>query len=55
MKQHKKMGRWLTGQESDSFIVKVLRIIGIALVVFLGMLIASGILFNAIVVQFTGP
>jgi len=39
----------------DKTLIKILKIIGIALVIILGMLVASGILFNAAVVQITAP
>jgi len=41
--------------KSDKTLIKILKIIGIALVIILGMLVASGILFNAAVVQITAP
>lgn len=41
--------------KSDRALIKILKIIGIALVIILGMLVASGILFNAAVVQITAP
>ncbi|MDD5114254.1 MAG: hypothetical protein PHC94_09570 [Methylobacter sp.] len=43
-------------KEVDALLwIKILKIIGIALVIILGMLVASGILFNAAVVQITAP
>lgn len=55
MNQENNDGCLLAEQESDSPIIKMIRILGIALVIILGMLIASGIFFNAFVVQAISP
>jgi hypothetical protein len=55
MRKQKNIGRWLTRQEPDSLLMKIVRVLGIALIIILGMLIASGILFNAAVLQFIAP
>lgn len=55
MNKLKIKSRWLTGQEADTFLGKLIRFFGIALIIILGMLIASGILFNAAVVQLLAP
>jgi len=52
MKQEKQVDA-LSWIKSDKTLIKILKIIGIALVIILGMLVASGILFNAAVVQIT--
>lgn len=54
MKEEKEVDA-LSWKKSDKTLIKILKIIGIALVIILGMLVASGILFNAAVVQITAP
>jgi len=55
MNKDKNQSDFLTEQESDNRLTKIIRILGIALVIILGMLVASGILFHGIIVQSIAP